>query len=122
MSIEYVTLEEARDQVRAPGTIDDDRIELLIKAASGAVKNYLGSFSAYEAQRNDDDDYLLDSNFEPEIQLDNDGERVVKSEVKQAVLLLIERWYRGKVDGLPTGSLPPEVTALLYPLRDPACR
>ena len=122
MSIEYVTLEEARDQVRAPGIYDDDRLELLIKAASGAIKNYLGTFSAYEGQRNEDDDYILDSNFEPEIQLNDEDERVVKFEVRQACLLLIERWYRGNIDGMPANTLPPEVAAILYPLRDPACR
>lgn len=124
MSIEYVSLEEAKDQVKAGTNLADGRIELLISAASAAVKNYLGDFSAYEGQRNVDDDYVEDSNYEPKIQLNVDGDRVVKAEVRQAVLMLIDDFYTGRITEyqLEKGQLPMHITSMLYPLRDPACR
>ncbi len=122
--LEYVSLAEAKAQVRAPGSIDDTRLTLLLRAASAAVKNYLGDFSAYEGERDsNDDDEILDSNFEPEIEIDTaTGYRLVRQEVKVAVLLLIDRWYNGNMEGMPGDTLPPEVRAVLYPLRDPVCR
>lgn len=122
--IEYVTLAEVKAQVRSPGSIDDTRLTLMLRAASAAVKNYLGEFSAYEGQRDsNDDDYILDSNFEPEIELDSvTGYRIVRKEVKMAVLLLVTRWYDGNIEGIQKGGLPPEVESILYSLRDPVCR
>lgn len=124
MAIEYVNLDEAKDQCRVilTDTLHDDRLEQLIRACSVMVKNFLGDFSAYEGQRNTDDDYVTDSNYEPEIQLDENGDRVVKAEVKMAVLLLIERFFNGQTEGFQKGELPPEITAILWPLRDPALR
>lgn len=122
MSIEYVSLEQAKDQVKAATNLADDRIELLISAASAAVKNYMGDFSVYEGQRNTDDDYIEDSNYEPLIQLNASSEQVVKAEIQQAVLMLVDDYYTGRITeyDLKQGMLPPHVTALLYPLRDPA--
>lgn len=124
MTIEYVTLAEVKTQVRAPGSVDDTRLTLMLRAASEMVKNHLGKFSAYQGEReSNDDDYQLDSNFEPNIELDSaTGDRIVRNEVKMAVLLLVTRWYDGNTDSLPANRLPPEVEAILYPLRDPVTR
>lgn len=118
-SLSYVTIEEAKCQCRVPSTdgFDDGRFFHLIQAASGAVKNYLKDFSAYEGQRNTDDDYEVDSSGEPVLEEILE----VKPEVKQAVLLLIDDWYNGRMPEDPH-SLPPYVSSLLWPLRDPACR
>lgn len=124
-SLAYVTLEEAKRQLRIieSDVHENDYINLLIGAASGAVKNYLKDFSPYEAQRNADDDYLVDSNYEPLIDDDSDDGKLVKPEVKQAVLLLIAEWYRNREgDGAAYVHhvLPAPVMACLYGLRDPA--
>ena len=124
MALEYVSLDEAKNQCRIgiSDTLHDDRLEQLIQSASVIVKNELGDFSAYEGQRNTDDDYVVDSNYEPEIQLDEDNNQVVKAEVKMAVLLLIDRFFNGNTEGFEHGKLPPEVTAILYPITDPVLR
>lgn len=126
-SLAYVTLEEAKWQLRIPETDIEDNayIELLIGAASGAVKNYLKDFSAYEGERNADDDYIVDSNFEPVIDDDSVTGKVVKPEVKHAVLLLVAEWYKnreGEGAEYVHHVFPAPVLALLYPLRDPALK
>ena len=122
MSLAYVTVSEAKNQIRVvqADTLHDNRIMQLIGAASGVVKNFLGDFSAYEGERNDDDDYILDSNGEPIIAIDSGGDQVVREEVKMAVLLLVDRWFNGDLDGFDVGLLPPDITAILWPIRDPA--
>lgn len=126
MALQYVSLEEAKNQLRVRHCQDDDHIDLLIGYASNACKNYLKDFSAYEAKRNSDDDYLLDSNDEPIIQLDNNDARVVKAEVKMAVLYLISLAFNdrnGELQAqLAAGELPTAAKNILYPLRDPACQ
>lgn len=126
MALKYVSLEEAKNQLRVRHCQDDDHIDLLIGYASNACKNYLKDFSAYEAQRNTDDDYLLDSNDEPLIQLDNNGNQVVKAEVKMAVLYLISMAFNDRngemYQQISKGELPTPAQNILYPLRDPACQ
>ena len=124
-SLEYVTLEEAKCQLRVSldDDYDDGHINLLIKAASGAIKNYMKNFAVYEAERNADNDYLLDSNGEPIIDEDSNVPQYVKPEVKLAVLMLISEWYKNREgDGAAyeDAVLPAPIRALLYPLRDPA--
>jgi hypothetical protein len=123
MSLNYVTLAQAKYQCRitpADTYHDDHLTNILIPGASGAIKNYLKNASPYEAERNSDDDYWLDSNLEPEVIL---GEgRAIKPEVKMATLLLIQIMFdTGGVGAeYAQGSLPIPVQNLLYPLRDPA--
>lgn len=122
MSIRYVSLDEAKAHLRTGHNEDDQDILLKIQAASAAIKNYMGTFSVYEGQRNDDEDPVLDSNYEPEIQLDSAEEKNVRSEVKIAVLILIQKLYDQDYSAFSNGELPPEVTAHIYQLRDPALR
>lgn len=124
MTISYVTLTEAKEYSKIQHTAMDNTIQLLIYGCSAAVKNYLKDFSAYEGQRNTDDDYLLDSNEEPIIQLDSNDQQTVRSEVKMAVLYWVDILLK-KPDSLHSispgqGRIPPVVEMLLYPLRDPA--
>lgn len=106
-----VTLDEALRQLNQP--VDQDQeITLFIHAASGAVLNYLKSGA----------DYFLDS--AGLVITDSNDEPVgVPYEVKAAVLILVGYLYRNRDtnDGFEPGYLPAPVTALLYPLRDPAC-
>jgi hypothetical protein len=123
-ALKFASLEEAKNYCRIQHCALDDTIDLLIMAASNAVKNYLKDFSPYQGERNADGDYVLDSNYEPEIELDNEGNRVVKAEVKLAVLYEVDR--RLKFPNTETdqqmGYLSNVATGLLYPLRDPALK
>lgn len=122
--MEYVTLERAKAHLGMDHDEDDTLIGAYIVAASGAVKNYLKSASAYEVERDSNDDPVLDSNGDTEYIRDSSGDKVVALPVQQATLLLIGHFYKDR-DENPDGAfaqgyLPAPVTALLYPLRDPA--
>ncbi len=121
----YATLEEAKEHLKIPAadTFNDDRIQRLIYAASESVKNYLGYSSAYQIERNEDDEAsYLDSDWEPDLQSfgsETKAERV-RPVVKEAVLLMVEEFYDGPKMGAGDNYLPPPVRALLFPLRDPS--
>lgn len=120
----YVTLERAKAHLNMDHDEDDALIAAYVKAASGAVKNYLKSASPYEVERDSNDDPVLDSNGDTEYVRDSSGDKVVADAVQSAVLLLVGHFYKDR-DENPNGAfeagyLPKPVTALLYPLRDPA--
>lgn len=96
-------------------TKDDNQITLKIRAASAMVVNYLKSAA----------DEFLDSSGEVEVD-SNDDPVGVPPVVYAATCLLVEDLYRNR-GGVETGmygpgDLPRSVTAILYPLRDPALR
>lgn len=103
-----VTPEEVKNMLRIDGDDVDGNLLLMIPAASGAVVNYLKA----GARR-----------F-----LDEAGEVIdgmeVPFEVRAATVILIGIMMRNPdntVEGdFEQGYLPKPVTALLYPLRDPA--
>lgn len=119
----YVTLEEQKDYSDILHAGKDDMIRILIQSASARVKNYLNDFSPYEGERNSDDDYNVDSNYEPEIYLDSNGSQEVKPEIRQAVLMLVDmtlNMHRYPDSVISNGNyLPDIITSILYPLRDP---
>lgn len=121
MSLAYVTVSEQKEYSRIYHTALDSTILLIIQACSAGVKNYLKDFSPYEGQRNTDDDYVLDSNYEPEIELDSNSDQAVKPEVKLAVLIWADKRLR-REEGAQGLTPPAEVVQLLYSLRDPALR
>ena len=100
-----VTLDEARDHLRSDSADDDADLTIKIHAASGSVINYLKAPAFI-----DEAGVIIES--------------AVPFEVKAATLLLIGYLYKDR-DGdeggeYQQGYLPRPVTALLYPLRDPA--
>lgn len=111
-----VTLEEAKYQLMMDHDQDDPYIMLLIQAASAAVVEYLKDGATF-----------LDSSGEVPVDSAGDPEGV-PFQVKAATLILIAEWYKNREaeqDGAIDpqwgyGYLPRPVTALLYPLRDPA--
>jgi hypothetical protein len=121
----YVTLERGRQHLNMDHDSDNVLIEAYIGAASEAVKNYLKSASPYEVERDSNDDPVLDSSGDPTYVTDSSGDKVVKSVVQAATLLQLGFLYKDRdenADGAyDMGYLPKPVTALLYPLRDPAC-
>ena len=122
-TLEYVSLTELKSWMQIQHSVLDDKLLMAIQGFSNAVKNYLKDFSAYQAERNADDDYVLDSNLEPVIELDANGDRVVKAEVKIAVIeyarIFIEQ-PELLVNVNTTSGLPQHIQNLLLPLRDPA--
>lgn len=122
----YVTLERGKQHLNMDHDLDDVLITAYIGAASGAVKNYLKSASPYEVERDSNDDPILDSSGDPVYVVDSSDEKIVKYEVQAAVLLMLGFLYKDRdenADGAyDMGYLPKPVTALLYPLRMPACQ
>lgn len=122
----YVTLERGKQHLNMDHDLDDVLITAYIGAASGAVKNYLKSASPYEVERDSNDDPILDSAEDPIYVVDSSGDKVVKYEVQAAVLLMLGFLYKDRDENpdqaFAQGYLPKPVTALLYPLRDPALR
>jgi hypothetical protein len=120
----YVTLERGKQHLNMDHDLDDVLITAYIGAASGAVKNYLKSASPYEVERDSNDDPILDSAGDPTYVVDSSDDKVVKYEVQAAVLLMLGFLYKDRDENpdqaFAQGYLPKPVTALLYPLRDPA--
>lgn len=120
----YVTLESAKAHLNMDHDEDDNLIGLYITAASRAVKNYLKSGSPFKIETDSDGNDVLDSSGDPVYERDSSGAKIIAEEVQAATLLLIGHLYKDRdenPDGaFEAGYLPKPVTALLYPLRDPA--
>lgn len=121
----YVTLARGKQHLNMDHDSDDVLIEAYIGAASESVKNYLKSASPYEVERDSNDDPVLDSSGDPVYAVDSSGDKIVKSVVQAATLLQLGFLYKDRDENADSayqmGYLPKPVTALLYPLRDPAC-
>lgn len=120
-----VTLEEAKDHLFIDFNTFDADISLKIKSASKMVVNYLKSRkNLYVIELDQDGDPVLDSQGDVIYELDSQGDRIIGDDVKHATLILLGILYRDR-DGVEAadwrpGFLPAPVTAILYPLRDPA--
>lgn len=99
--IELVTKDRVKAALRLDGNDDDAALDLLISAASGSVLNYLKSAGSG----------MIDPNTAP-------------NEVQIATIYLIGVLLRNPDNdterAFDQGYLPMPVTAILYPLRDPA--
>lgn len=108
-----VSLARGKAHLRVDHDDEDNDIELQIHAASGAVMNYLKAGA----------DAFLDSNGDVYID-SNDTPVGVPFEVQAATLLMLGYLYKDRDENaagaFEQGYLPKPVTALLYPLRDPA--
>lgn len=120
----YVTLARAKQHLNMDHDQDDSLIDVYVRAASGAVKNYLKSASPYEVERDINDNPILDSSGDPVYVVDSSGDRVFSYPVVSATLLMVGFLYKDRDENpdqeFQQGFLPRPVTALLYPLRDPA--
>ncbi len=97
----FISLQDAKQQIEMDHDEDDVLITAYIEAASKSVQNYLKSATPF----------------------DDDGV-TVKDEVKMATRLLTAYFYRYRDENpsaeFEQGFLPKPVTAILYPIRDPA--
>lgn len=113
-----VTLEQARDHLRVDGIDDEADIILKIHAASGAVLNYLKGANRFVQAVDGDGNPQFDP---PGVPVYTDQ---VLFEVQAATLIQLGYLYKDrdqdKDRGYEPGYLPRPVTALLFPLRDPA--
>ena len=113
-----VTLPRAKDHLQVDHNDSDTLIEFYCQAAGGAVLNYLGSASPWNPVRDEDGVIQTDSN--DDVVYDTD---TLRFEVEAAVLFLVGYLFKNRdenpTDAFQHGYLPPPVTALLYPLRDP---
>jgi len=120
-----VSLQQAKENLLIDFNTYDTDITLKISSASGMVLNYLKSRrNLYVLLVDDDGVPVLDSQGGVIYELDGQGARIVRDEVKHAVLILVGMFFRDR-DGVEAkdwapGFLPAPVTAILYPLRDPA--
>lgn len=116
--MQFVTVEQARQHLRSDSDADDGDLALKIKAASKAVWTYLKSSPLIE----------VDSSGQPIVGSDDVAE--APEDIQIATLMLIGIFYRDREGDTGTGAsqrqinwqpgyLPPQVTALLYPYRDP---
>jgi hypothetical protein len=102
-----VELEQVKARLRFDHDEEDEDIELAIHGASAAVLNYLKVLHT-----------VYDDSFGVVIQTD------VPFEVQTAVIHLVGIWKRDpsgvEMEKWQQGYLPAPITAILYPLRDPA--
>lgn len=109
---DIVTLDQAKDHLRIDTDAGDNDLSLKISAASAAVYAYLKNGT----------DLFTDS--AGALIVDSAGVPDVPFQVKAACLLMLGYLYKDRdedADGAyEQGYLPKPVTALLYPLRDPA--
>lgn len=109
-----VTLDQAKAHLRVDTDAEDEDLTLRIHAASVAVLAYLKD-SALQFTEADGSPLVDSSGIVP-----------VPYQVQVATLMLVGTLYgsRGEDGGqaaqIQMGYLPPIVTAMLYPLRDPA--
>lgn len=110
MVVELVSLERVKEALRIDTDVDDIVLTAYIQAASAAVVAYLKGQA----------EVLL--NLDSGGGLPEDVE--IPPELETATLILVGHFYKepdGDADwAFEQGYLPRPVTALLYPLRDPA--
>lgn len=116
--MELITTDQALLQIRGGDEVDEDELREVVDAASAMVLNYLKSASPYVPQLDSAGDPVVDSNDDPVYTED------VRPEVQQATKMLVGYLWRNRdenADGaFDRGYLPMPVTAILFPLRDPA--
>ncbi|MFH5773588.1 head-tail connector protein [Paracoccus sp. NGMCC 1.201697] len=106
---QLVDLPTVRNYLRISAEDDDTNLAFLIEVASGAVINYLKS--AADAWIGDDGEVLPDVEIPAEVQ----------GAVVYLVGVLVRNPDNDAEGAWQQGFLPMPVTAMLYPLRDPAC-
>lgn len=128
-----VTLQEASDHLRRDTDDDNNDLILKIKGVSRAILNYLkDDMLAYQFEMDEHGDPVLDSSGEIVYLEDSSGDFIPRTEVQQAVLLMLQTVYdQGAlkeyldpssgttIQRLGNMSLPRVVHWILDPIREP---
>lgn len=108
--VALVTLERVKQALRIDTADDNQLLNAYIAAASAAVINYLKGQAQVLLGLDEDGELPPEAEIPPEIEL--------------ATIMLVGHFYKepdgNTEDAFEQGYLPKPVTALLYPLRDPA--
>lgn len=123
--VEFITIEEARDQVRTDNTDDDTFLNAARLAASAAINRYIQRpYYPYEIEIDTNGDEVLNTDGTPVIVYDTDGNPVVLPEVQMATRVLTAILYNDRdfeqTDAWKPGYLPEVVKSLVYHLRMPS--
>lgn len=123
--VAYVTIDDARLQVRVDTSDDDAFLTRAVSSASQSVQLYLKKGArAYQPETDSNDDPILDSSGNIVYARTSDGKKIVRDVVKDATLLLVGQLYKDRDNddaaSWQPGYLPEPIKSLLYPLRDPA--
>ena len=131
---DLITREQAYEHLRldydSDGSADDGWLDVFIPAVSEAVRLWLkDDWRPYQVEVDSDGEPVLDSDGRPAVVLDSDGDPVVRWAVKAACLVELASQYRfregeGKDNVMPADAghgyvLNKASTALLTPLRRP---
>lgn len=127
-----VTREEVKSQLMMDNNAADGWIDMMILAISDAVLSWLkDEWRAYEVLRDGDGAMVLDSNGEPILLTDSNGDLMVRLVVKAATLVEIASQFRFR-DGDGAAAVPSHAghgyvlsagpTSLLSGLRRPTAR
>jgi hypothetical protein len=102
---DLVTMEQARNHLRTDSAADDDWLEMMIPAISGAVLSWLKQdWRAYVPETDAEGDVIVDSNGDP-IPLEDSNGMTVKPQVMAAVLVELGQQYRFR-DGSDAAAVP----------------
>lgn len=125
---DLVTIDQARNHLRTDSAADDDWLEMMIPAISGAVLSWLKQdWRAYVPETDAEGDVIVDSNGDP-IPFEDSNGMTVKPQVMAAVLVELGQQYRFR-DGSDAAAVPSHwghgyvlgagATSLLSSLRKP---
>ncbi|WP_185750039.1 head-tail connector protein [Stenotrophomonas sp. 278] len=124
---DFVTVEQARQQLRIDGDADDAWLVIWIPAVSGAVAGWLKDrWRPYQLQLDSNGDPLRDSDGDLVLLVDSNGDPIAQPAVIGATLVELASQYRYR-EGEGDNTVPADAghgyvlsraaTALLAPLR-----
>lgn len=119
--MKLITLKEAQEHLRIDSDDDQDYVNSLIDAASAMVFEYLDGSDIFALKR-DENGEVERVDGEPIYQTDSDDNKVIKSDIKAAVKLLVGDFYRHRENSknvieFGADKMPTYVSALLFPHR-----
>jgi hypothetical protein len=119
--MKLITLKEAQEHLRIDSNDDQDYVSSLIDAASAMVFEYLDGGDIFAFKR-DENGEIEREDGEPIYQTDSEDNKVIKSDIKAAVKLLVGDFYRHRENSknvieFGADKMPTYVAALLFPHR-----
>lgn len=103
---QFVSIEDARDHLRIDSYADDLWLDLFITAVSAAVISWLkDEWRCYESAVDSNGEVIEDSNGDQTPAVDENGDQIVRPQVKAAVLVELGQQYRFR-DGSGAAAAP----------------